>query len=92
SIGFAALRVTEGVLSDFDVLIGMDIITQGDFAISQSEGNTKFTFQMPSTHDFDFDKEHRLEVHTPVTVAKKTSRNDPCPCGSGKKFKHCCGK
>jgi hypothetical protein len=21
---------------------------------------------------------------------KKTSRNDPCPCGSGKKYKHCC--
>ncbi|MFX5983765.1 SEC-C metal-binding domain-containing protein [Acinetobacter baumannii] len=19
------------------------------------------------------------------------SRNDPCPCGSGQKFKHCCG-
>ena len=26
-------------------------------------------------------------------VAKKTpGRNDPCPCGSGKKYKHCCGK
>jgi len=23
---------------------------------------------------------------------KKTGRNDPCPCGSGKKFKNCCGK
>ncbi|MUV37780.1 Protein translocase subunit SecA [Lentibacillus sp. JNUCC-1] len=23
---------------------------------------------------------------------KKIGRNDPCPCGSGKKFKHCCGK
>jgi len=22
---------------------------------------------------------------------KKTKRNDPCPCGSGKKYKHCCG-
>lgn len=22
----------------------------------------------------------------------KTGRNDPCPCGSGKKYKHCCGK
>lgn len=24
-------------------------------------------------------------------VGKNTGRNDPCPCGSGKKFKHCCG-
>ena len=23
---------------------------------------------------------------------KKIGRNDPCPCGSGKKYKHCCGK
>ena len=23
---------------------------------------------------------------------KKTGRNDPCPCGSGKKYKQCCGK
>ncbi len=32
---------------------------------------------------------------TPVEQARKehtTSRNDPCPCGSGKKFKKCCGK
>lgn len=24
--------------------------------------------------------------------SKKIGRNDPCPCGSGKKYKHCCGK
>ncbi|MFO7997278.1 MAG: SEC-C metal-binding domain-containing protein, partial [Dehalococcoidia bacterium] len=27
-----------------------------------------------------------------VMVGKKAGRNDPCPCGSGKKYKHCCGK
>ena len=25
-------------------------------------------------------------------LAPKVGRNDPCPCGSGKKYKHCCGK
>jgi preprotein translocase subunit SecA len=29
---------------------------------------------------------------TPVRVEKKVGRNDPCPCGSGKKFKHCHGQ
>jgi uncharacterized protein YecA (UPF0149 family) len=24
--------------------------------------------------------------------ADKIGRNQPCPCGSGKKYKHCCGK
>ena len=27
-----------------------------------------------------------------VIVGKKVGRNDPCPCGSGKKYKYCCGK
>lgn len=33
-------------------------------------------------------------VSKPVTVqgVKKVGRNDPCPCGSGKKYKKCCGK
>ncbi len=30
--------------------------------------------------------------HEPVKVAPKIGRNDPCPCGSGKKYKHCHGK
>ena len=28
----------------------------------------------------------------PVKAEKKIGRNDPCPCGSGKKYKNCCGK
>jgi preprotein translocase subunit SecA len=28
----------------------------------------------------------------PIKVAPKIGRNDPCPCGSGKKYKHCHGK
>ena len=31
------------------------------------------------------------EKAEPVTVPEKTGRNDPCPCGSGKKYKKCCG-
>ena len=35
------------------------------------------------------------ERRKPETVrreAPKVGRNDPCPCGSGKKYKHCCGR
>lgn len=28
----------------------------------------------------------------PITNAEKVGRNDPCPCGSGKKYKQCCGR
>ena len=39
-------------------------------------------------------KELYLEQKKSGTVvkAKKIGRNDPCPCGSGKKYKYCCGK
>ena len=30
--------------------------------------------------------------NTPQTATKKIKRNEPCPCGSGKKYKNCCGK
>jgi preprotein translocase subunit SecA len=29
---------------------------------------------------------------TPKKAAEKVGRNDPCPCGSGKKYKNCCGR
>ena len=32
------------------------------------------------------------EALVALTEIRKTGRNDPCPCGSGKKFKKCCGK
>ena len=32
------------------------------------------------------------EKQAPVKVAKKVGRNEPCPCGSGKKYKNCHGK
>ena len=32
------------------------------------------------------------EVNKPVVKGRKIGRNDPCPCGSGKKYKNCCGK
>ena len=39
-------------------------------------------------------KELYLEQKKSGTVVKgpKMGRNDPCPCGSGKKYKHCCGR
>ncbi|MBR4755056.1 MAG: SEC-C domain-containing protein [Lachnospiraceae bacterium] len=39
-------------------------------------------------------KELYLEEKKSGTIVKghKVGRNDPCPCGSGKKYKHCCGK
>ena len=38
------------------------------------------------------DSESKMSASTFVRKDKKIGRNDPCPCGSGKKYKQCCGK
>ena len=38
------------------------------------------------------DLERLLNPPKPQIAEKKVGRNDPCPCGSGIKYKKCCGK
>jgi SWIM/SEC-C metal-binding protein len=38
------------------------------------------------------DLEILLNPQKPIISEKKVKRNEPCPCGSGKKYKKCCGK
>ncbi len=89
-VGFQFIKVTEGILNGTDLLIGMDIISRGDFSISNFAGNTTFSFRVPSIQRIDFVEEPRPKPI--VNHSKKIGRNDPCSCGSGKKFKHCHGK
>jgi len=42
------------LVEDYDVLIGMDIISKGDFAVSNFNGKTVFTFRVPSKETIDF--------------------------------------
>lgn len=43
-------------------------------------------------HDNDYIDPSETVKQQPVQVGPKIGRNDPCPCGSGKKFKACHGK
>lgn len=47
--------------SDIDVLIGMDIITLGDFSITNLNGHTVFSFRIPSVSEVDFIAEYNNE-------------------------------
>ena len=61
------------------------------------EAKADWLYNLPQW-DAIFTEEKRKELyrtqklsHT-VIKGKKIGRNDPCPCGSGKKYKHCCGR
>ena len=87
------IRVSEASLAgDEDVLIGMDIINLGDLAISSWQGRTSFTFRVPSQGRIDFLPPKNRPNLDQARSQKRTGRNEPCPCGSGKKYKNCCIK
>ena len=85
NFAYKKIRVTEIEFSGGDVLIGMDIISQGDFTVTNHGGITKFSFRIPSVAHIDFVEEFKKSQPT-------IGRNDPCYCGSGQKFKKCHGK
>jgi preprotein translocase subunit SecA len=58
--------------------------------ISQvKEGTENLGFQMPTLRQ---NREATAGKMQPIRVEEKVGRNDPCPCGSGKKYKQCHGK
>lgn len=87
--------------ADFDLLIGMDIISLGDFLVSTHADVMHFSFQIPSVGGIRLQNIQKaictdgrlvMKNNTVTRVDPKVGRNDPCPCKSGKKYKHCHGK
>lgn len=61
------------------------------------DAKADWLYELPQWDEiFDKEKKHELylEQKKSGTIVKgpKIGRNDPCPCGSGKKYKQCCGK
>ncbi|HBA97948.1 MAG TPA: SEC-C domain-containing protein, partial [Lachnospiraceae bacterium] len=60
------------------------------------EAKAHWLYELP-VWDSLLPEERRKELYTQqkksgtVVKEKKIGRNDPCPCGSGKKYKKCCG-
>jgi hypothetical protein len=46
----------------------------------------------PLAKDESLDYCPRLDSTQPDPTPKRVGRNDPCPCGSGKKYKRCCAR
>ena len=94
NVGIAGVLVTEfpAIAGGFDVIIGMDIISHGDFSLTNLGGRTCMSFRTPSCAVVDYVEEARRLSYSSV------GRNDPCPCGKKRedgrsvKFKHCHGQ
>jgi|GEM_PF-294340 len=59
----------------------------------EDEGDHEHTHAHDHAHEHQHAHDQPLDIHpTEPVSAPKPGRNDPCPCGSGKKYKKCCGQ
>ena len=61
------------------------------------EARADWLYELPMWEEiFDKDTRHKLFMEQrksgTIVTGKKVGRSDPCPCGSGKKYKKCCGR
>jgi len=68
-----------------------EYIIEGEKSLEQTEnaGSSDNSFSSPDNNRAYSDYGTKYE---PFVAEPKTGRNEPCPCGSGKKYKKCCGK
>jgi len=70
------LKVALGkVLGNAEVLIGMNIIGKGDFAVTNKGGKTVFTFRFPSVERIDFVRQRFKPKPTKTIPGRKRSRH-----------------
>jgi preprotein translocase subunit SecA len=63
------------------------------FRIQVAHSEVFDDIQQPREQNLIFSHGDEVEKKQPVRRSEtKVGRNDPCPCGSGKKYKKCCGK
>jgi hypothetical protein len=54
NVVFTALKVSKGAFRDADILIGMDIISRGDFSVTNCDGRSQFSYRAPSMEHIDY--------------------------------------
>jgi predicted aspartyl protease len=74
-VAFQGVPVTDGDIIGCSVLIGMDIIGAGDFAVTHSDGKTCMSFQIPSSRKIDFVEEINTQSIRPAKTKSKKNRD-----------------
>lgn len=75
-VAIPEMRVCKGDLGGgADILIGMNVITLGDFAITNPGGDTQFSFRVPGHGDIDFVRETAKDNARRAAMNKKGPNN-----------------
>ncbi|GGI81301.1 preprotein translocase subunit SecA [Legionella impletisoli] len=74
------------------LLSSVEVQTSDDVDAVEEQRRADQSYKMQYIHAASDTQEEEPEVSTFKRTSKKVGRNDPCPCGSGKKYKACHGK
>ncbi|MFR5266406.1 SEC-C metal-binding domain-containing protein [Clostridium sp.] len=95
--------INDSLKSEYDlekVEANTELVLDIDFEklyFNMLDAKADYLYTLPQW-DGIFSEEKRAEIEVAYKKSKtivkepKVGRNDPCPCGSGKKYKKCCGK
>ena len=70
-----------------------DKVSKHHDRIEKARRIEEFDNRTRSKEDIEAEKKllKKTQKVDPIQAREEPGRNDPCPCGSGKKFKKCCG-
>lgn len=79
-------------MEGFDLFDGMLQKVDKDVTIFLLKGEIRHNIERKVVSKKQFTNEKEEGIKRTPKKSQKIGRNDPCPCGSGKKYKQCCGK
>jgi SEC-C motif-containing protein len=88
-LGLKIISTEKGGLTDTEGTVEFEASYERDGLKDIHHEKAKFIKKEDGTWLYD---EGHVIPRTIVRSGPKVGRNDPCPCGSGKKYKHCCGR
>jgi hypothetical protein len=80
TVALVGIRAVEGTIAGADILVGMDVIGLGDFAVTHHEGKTTWSFRFPSCDEIDFvpfanEHNRRLEKTAASPEERRKAKN-----------------
>jgi TPR repeat protein len=97
ALAFWGIAHFDGVIVEKDAIKGNSLLRQAKEMGSSVASKHFFTRELAKKMQKDFSKAWKsilssIQPRGVVARGDKVGRNEPCPCGSGKKYKKCCGK
>lgn len=88
--GLEIVKTEEGMTGDASGTVEFIAHFKANNRAGKVHEKSRFIFEEDRWYYLDGEEQGAVSTHKTVTKKPKIGRNEPCPCGSGKKYKRCC--